>query len=43
MELTDKHDRGQITDDELLEMQKLADELETLMNQMSPYPPIYEN
>jgi hypothetical protein len=39
MELTDKEDRGLITDEELREQQQLARELETLMNQISPYPP----
>ena len=43
LELTHKEDLGEISDEELRELQRLGNELEGLMNQMSPYPPTGQN
>lgn len=43
MELSEKHERNEISVEEFRELERLEDELEALMNQMSPYPPIDQN
>ena len=43
IELSEKHDLGKLTDEESLEHQKLAEELETLMSALAPYPPTNQN
>ena len=39
MELSEKHERNEISVEEFRELERLEDEMEALMNQISPYPP----